>query len=72
MSYLLYCDGEKVKIFPSFKKANDFADKHCRYGKTRIVSLTETKLPKASRMHYNEFFENLSAYKYNPFALSES
>ena len=69
---ILKVDGEKVKMFTSVAKAEAFAKLHCKYVNYEICGLTETALPKASRMHYNEDFENYGAYKYNPFALLES
>ena len=71
MVYILKVDGEKVKPFNSLSQAKKFAERHCKFVKYEICSLTETSLPKASRMHYNEDFENYGSYKYNPFALLE-
>lgn len=70
--YILKVNGEKVKLFTTLAQARLFATRHCKYATYEICSLTETSLPKASRMHYNEDFENYGSYKYNPFALLES
>ena len=71
MNYLIYFNGEKVKTDNDPLKIKTFVEKYRKRGKVEITALTETGLPKASRMHYNEFFENYGSYKYNPFVFNE-
>lgn len=65
--WLVKMDGMTVRSFHNkeYEYVRDWAKKYC-HGKVKIISLTETENPKASRMHYNELFENYGAYKYNP------
>lgn len=67
--HTVYFNGDKVKSnFPDFDSAYEWALRHCKNGKFNVVGLTECiSLPKASRLHYNEHFENYGSYKYNPY-----
>lgn len=69
--YVVKLDGMKIELFNDLNKAKLFAKRRCRQGKIKIASLSETINPVASRMHYNECFENYGAYRYNPFALAD-
>lgn len=65
--YGVLFNGDKVKAnFPDHDSAYKWALKHCKGGKFEVVGFTECALPKASRLHYNEDFENYGSYKYNP------
>ena len=68
MDYILKFNGEKVKSFTDPLKAKAFANRHCKGGEIEIVSLTETSLPKASKMRHN-LIANYGVYKLNPYTL---
>lgn len=65
--YIVKMDGMTVREFRDPIKANAWAIKHCR-GKIEVIRLTETELPKASKMRH-PMLENYGAYKYNPFVM---
>lgn len=67
-TYIVKMDGEKVRVFNNLLKANTWARKYCK-GNVEIVKMIEGKPPKASRIHFNEFFENKGSYKYNPLVM---
>lgn len=65
MMYIVRFNGEKVQMFDNFMRARHFVKHHCVGGE--IVAMSECENPKASRMFYNELFENREAYAVNPF-----
>ncbi len=68
--WIVKMDGVTVRSFHNrtYDYVQDWAVKYC-HGKVKIIALVEGINPKASRMHYNELFENYGAYKYNPLVM---
>ena len=62
MTYVLKFNGEKVKTFDDPLYAKAWADHFCRGGKIEVIPLTETNLPKASKIRFN-------VNKCNPYTL---
>lgn len=52
MEYIVKLNGDKVKSFSTVLEAHAFIRHHVREGKTEIVPLTETSLPKAQNMRH--------------------
>ena len=65
--YLVKMNGEKVAVFKDLFFARGWAREHVKGGNVEIVALTETEMPKASKMRHSGI-ANYGAYKYNPFA----
>lgn len=55
--YIVKLNGEKVRIFNDYYIAKVWADKYCK-GNVTIVSLTETHLPRASKLKGSVLFRN--------------
>ena len=67
--FMVYIDGMRSGLKATRKQAMNMVALEAKGRPYKIVSLTETKIPKANKMGHHEGIENKGAYKYNPIAM---